>query len=65
MAKDSEINTDQMLFEKLEDEKGYLAPDLHNIFDDWYNNKLKTAVYPQYKDIVTVNREVIKAAPKG
>ena len=52
-------------FEKLEDEKGYLAPDLHNIFDDWYNNKLKTAVYPQYKDIVTVNCEVIKAAPKG
>lgn len=65
LAKDSEINTDQMLFEKLEDEKGYLAPDLHNIFDDWYNNKLKTAVYPQYKDIVTVNCEVIKAAPKG
>lgn len=49
----------QMLFEKLEDEKGYLAPDLHNIFDDWYNNKLKTAVYPQYKDVVTVNREVM------
>lgn len=65
LAKDSEIDTDQMLFEKLEDEKGYLAPDLHNIFDDWYNNKLKTAVYPQYKDVVTVNREVIKAAPKG
>lgn len=65
LAKDSEIRTDKKLFEKLEDEKGYLAPDLHDLFDNWYNNKLKTGVYPQYKDIVTAKREVVKAAPKG
>lgn len=65
LAKDRKIRTDKKLFERLEDEKGYLAPDLHNIFDDWYNNKLKTAVYPQYRDVATAKREVIKAAPKG
>ena len=65
LAKDSGIRTDKKLFEKLEDEKGYLAPDLHDMFDNWYNNKLKTGVYPQYKDIVTAKREVVKAAPKG
>ena len=65
LAKDSGIRTDKKLFEKLEDEKGYLAPDLHDLFDNWYNNKLKTGVYPQYKDIVTAKREVVKAAPKG
>ena len=65
LAKDSGIRTDKKLFEKLEDEKGYLAPDLHDLFDNWYNNKLKTGVYPQYKDIVTAKREVIKAVPKG
>ena len=65
LAKDSRIRTDKKLFEKLENEKGYLTTDLHNLFDDWYNNKLKTAVYPQYKDVATVKHEVIKAAPKG
>lgn len=65
LAKDSGIRTDKKLFEKLEDEKGYLAPDLHDLFDNWYNDKLKTGVYPQYKDIVTAKREVVKAAPKG
>ena len=64
LAKDSRIRTDKKLFEKVEDGKGYLTIDLHNLFDDWYNNKLKTAVYPQYKDVATVNHEVIKAAPK-
>ena len=34
-------------------------------FDDWFNNKLKTSVYPQYKDIAVAKKEVIKAAPKG
>lgn len=49
LAKDSGIRTDKKLFEKLEDEKGYLAPDLHDMFDNWYNNKLKTGVYPLAK----------------
>lgn len=65
LAKDSGIRTDKKLFEKLEDEKGYLAPDLHDLFDGWYNNKLKTSIYSQYKDIATLKREVVKAAPKG
>ena len=65
LAKDNGIRTDKRLFAKLEDEKSYLAPDLHDLFDDWYNNKLKTSVYPQYKDIVTAKCKIIKAAPKG
>lgn len=65
LAKDNGIRTDKMLLDKVEKDKGYLAPDLHDIFDYWYNNKLKTSVYPQYKDIATAKREVIKAAPKG
>ena len=65
LAKESGIRTDKKLFEKLESEKGYLAPDLHDLYDNWYNNKLKTGVYPQYKDIVSAKREVIKSEPKG
>lgn len=65
LAKESGIRTDRKLFEKLETEKGYLAPDLHDLYDSWYNTKLKTGVYPQYKNIVSAKREVVKAAPKG
>lgn len=45
LAKDRKIRTDKNLFERLEAEKGYLAPDLHNLFDDWYNNKLMISAY--------------------
>ena len=65
IAKDNVIRTDKKLFAKIEPEKGYLAPELHNLFDDWYNTKLKTGIYPQYKDISTAKHEVIKAPPKG
>ena len=65
LAKDIGVRTDKKLFAKLEDDKGYLAPDLRNLFDEWYNNKLKTAIYPQYKGVVSAKKEVAKAAPKG
>jgi len=65
LAKENHIRTDKMLFEKLEADKGYLAPDLRAVFDEWYNNKLKTTIFPQYKGMETAKREVVKAAPKG
>ena len=65
LARDNHVRTDKALFNKIEPSKGYLAPDLHSIFDEWYNRKLKTSIYPQYKDIAVAKREVIKAAPKG
>lgn len=65
LAKECHVRTDKALFAKLETGKGYLAPDLHTIFDEWYNRKLKTSIYPQYKDIVIAKREAIKATPKG
>ena len=65
LARDNHVRTDKALFAKIEQGKGYLAPDLHVIFDEWYNRKLKTSVYPQYKDVTAAKREVIKAAPKG
>ena len=65
LARDNGVRTDKKLFAKLEEDKGYLAPDLHDLFDEWYNNKLKTNIYPQYRNIDTVKREIIKAVPKG
>ena len=65
LAKENGVRADKRLFAKLEEEGGYLAPDLHNLFDEWYDSKLKADIYPQYKDIGTTKREIIKAAAKG
>lgn len=65
LAKGNSVRPDKKLFAKLEADKGYLAPDLHLLFDEWYDSKLKTTIYPQYKDTVTVKRKIVKAAPKG
>ena len=64
LAKEAGIRTDKKLFSKLEDNKGYLASELHDIFDSWYNNKLKISVYPQYKDVAVVGEKVVKTAPR-
>ena len=65
LAKENHVRTDKALFAKLDPEKGYLAAELQSIFDEWYNAKLKTSIYPQYKDLQVVKQEVVKAAPKG
>ncbi|MCR5736837.1 MAG: AAA family ATPase [Eubacterium sp.] len=65
LAKDKQILTDSSLFELIDEEKGYLATELNEMFTEWFNRKLKTDYYPQYKEMTSVKKEVIKAAPKG
>ena len=65
MAKTRHVRTDKKLFAKLEDEKTYLATELKGYFDEWYNCKLRSTVYPQYKDVAIASRAVIKSKPKG
>lgn len=65
LAKDNNIRTDKKLFAMVEEDKGYLAPDLQRIFDKWYNKKLRYGVYPQYSESVAVKRAVIKEKTKG
>lgn len=65
LAKKEHIRADKKLFLRLETDKMYLATELKGFFEEWYNNKLKSSVYPQYKEISAVEHEVIKAKPKG
>jgi SpoVK/Ycf46/Vps4 family AAA+-type ATPase len=65
LCKDHRIRTDKALFAALDAEKGYLATDLRKIFEEWYNKKLQTAIYPQYKELKVAKKEVVKQAPKG
>ena len=59
------VRCDKKLFSMLEENKNYLAPDLHILFDAWYDRKLKTSVYPQYCTVKTTDQTVLKSAPKG
>ena len=65
MAKARFVRVDKKLFDRLEDEKTYLATELKGYFDEWYDCKLRSTVYPQYKDVAIASRTVIKAKPKG
>ena len=65
LSKEKKIQTDTELFEKLQEEKKYLASELHKLFDEWYDKKLKTDIFPQYKELGAVNYKVAKTAPKG
>ena len=65
LAKNHEIRCDKNLFSMLEEGQNYLAPDLHRLFDTWYDQKLKTSVYPQYCTVKTTGQTVLKSVPKG
>lgn len=65
MALENGVKCNDSLFEKIEEEKTYYGVELKNIFDIWYDIKLKTQIYPQYNYISTINREHLKDKPKG
>jgi AAA+ superfamily predicted ATPase len=66
LAKNAGVKDDINLYRCVEnEERGYLGAELNKEFDYWFNNKLKTEVYPQYKQIESVDKGITKSAPKG
>ena len=65
LAKDNHISTDKKLYSKIESDKTYLATELKDTFAEWYDEKLKRTVYPQYKDIAVARKDVVKSKPQG
>ena len=65
LAREHHVRTDKNLLGKVDMEKGYLVAELQTLFDEWYNSKLKSTIFPQYKELTTVRGETVKAAPKG
>ena len=60
LCKQRRIRPDKKLFSGLESEKMYLPEELRNIFEEWYNNKMKTVIFPQYRDISGCRKEALK-----
>ena len=65
LAKDHHVRTDKKLFTELREDRSYLATELRDVFEEWYNRKLTTTVYPQYKELATARKETVKAKPQG
>lgn len=65
LAKESGVREDKKLLSAAAEDKGYLPWELQEFFDEWYNQKLRSAVYPQYKDVCSVKKELQRAAPGG
>ena len=66
LASEKKIRPDKKLTGMVSDEgKGYTAANLNKLFNNWYGEKLKTSIYPQYKDTAAIADQVRKEEPKG
>ncbi|MGN1318096.1 MAG: AAA family ATPase [Lachnospirales bacterium] len=65
-AAENNVEADYDILEKyIEENKSYKVSELNRIFDKWYQKKLKTEVFPQYKEIISSDKKVVKEKPKG
>lgn len=65
-ALEAGTKADRKLYALLAPEQAYLASDLNRMFDEWYNDKLRRSIYPQYKSCAAaVAGAAEQKAPKG
>ena len=65
LAKERHIRTDKNLFLTVQAEKSYFVSELVAMFEEWYNEKLKRTVFPQYNTIATAGTSTKKGTVKG
>lgn len=65
LAKQHHIRTDKKLLSSIEPSYGYLSTELRAMFAKWYDVKLRTSVYPQYKELEMNKPALKKERPKG
>ena len=64
-AKQNKIRVDKKLYQKLEPDQKYYANELNDMFDLWYQLKMKNTVYSQYKDFDVVAKKQKAEKEKG
>lgn len=65
LAKERKVSVDDSLFGRLSEEKNYFSSELRDLFDVWYNVKLKTGIYPQYRNVTSAKIEIADKKPVG
>lgn len=64
-AKAKHVRSDKKLMNYIKEDNTYLLRDLNNSFDEWYREKLKYSVYPQYKNINMIKKSEAESKHKG
>jgi len=65
LCREQRIRPDKALLGRIEPEKLYLPDELRETFTEWYHLKMKTAVYPQYKEVAACRKEAAKDKDRG
>ena len=51
LARQDKVRSDKLLTGCIEEGRGYMASELHEMYEEWYNNRLRSRVYPQYSSL--------------
>ncbi len=65
LAADSGVRPDRGLLEEPEADRGYSVTELKDMYHVWYNRKLKTRIYPQYRELVSAGKAAGEKQVKG
>lgn len=65
LAKDSPVPADETLFSRIADDKTYYGSEMRKVYEDWFQAKLKTDVFPQYACVSECRAKTVKEEEKG
>ncbi|MGI6264203.1 MAG: AAA family ATPase [Acutalibacteraceae bacterium] len=65
LCKDRHIRPDKKLCGDLDEQRRYYPDELRARFEEWYDVKMKTTVFPQYKDIQISRKTAVKDTSRG
>jgi AAA+ superfamily predicted ATPase len=66
LARDASTAPDKALYDCVTDlNRVYYAKELNNSFENWYANRLKTKIYPQYAHLTRADKQAAALAPEG
>ena len=65
LAKEYGVRCNKDLIGKIQEGHGYLMNDLRDIFDEWYDIKLKKDVFSEYKEFENAKKKILESEPKG
>ena len=65
-ARANNISSDKKLINIVSDaQHGYTANELNLLFENWYDQKLRNNIYPQYKNVCTAMENIKSQTPRG
>lgn len=65
LAKDSPVPADETLFSRIAEDKTYYGSEMRKVYEDWFQVKLKTDVFPQYACVSECRAKTVKEEEKG